>query len=268
MFVCIPMSDVLADVCVLDCLLMPSERDDVACIICAGPYVDPVACKEGHMFCRACVKQALLRSPTCPKCRASLKPDALLPVPFMVDEVAAVKVRCSNAAQHTNGARTCLWEGRAGDWEPHLAEDCVYTLVPCLNDGCRERIPRHTQRAHATTCAWRVEQCNDCRELFQSVHRDGHKKTCPAVTVACPREGCDGQFARGDTAAHEATCPMMPVRCEFAECGCPHGTVVELLRHEVRQHSQQAAEAHAKLAFDSWKAAEAALGRERRARQP
>jgi RING finger protein 113A len=47
------------------------EKIPFACIICEGPYKQPVVTRCGHYFCEACALKRYRKDPTCKNCGAA-----------------------------------------------------------------------------------------------------------------------------------------------------------------------------------------------------
>ena len=228
------MSGVLKDVRLpTDCLVDRDCAEHFECTICYELVVVPMQCKEGHLFCRACIERALQTKKNCPTCRRPLRNGDLcrnLVLEKIMDKMTA---RCVHAAQHTEG-EDCGWVGKVSEWQSHLDDECQYAEVPCPHDGCEVRVQRRVMVEHSTSCEQRVEACGlGCGEGVVFAHRVQHEEVCPLVPVVCPRPGCSVGFLRKDTGAHEQVCPEMPVECEYHASGCTPDT---LLRKDEAAH--------------------------------
>ena len=224
--------------------------DEFVCSICLEVFVEPMQCKEGHIFCKACIEKTLKKKKECPMDRSKLLKADLSRVRAVENLISRKRVRCPHASQHTDDEDGCAWVGKVSERQEHLDDECGHTLVPCPHDGCEVSVQRRVVSEHAASCEHCVEACERCGEEGVVSQRAQHEEECPMGTVVCPRAGCEASGVRKETAEHEAVCPMMQVECAFEVCGCTVGT---LLRKDVAAHERDAAVAHAALALQESK---------------
>ena len=224
--------------------------DEFVCSICLEIFVEPMQCKEGHIFCKACIEKTLAEKEECPMDRSKLLKADLSRVRAVENMISRKRVRCPHASQHTDDEDGCAWVGKVSERQEHLDDECGHTLVPCPHDGCEVSVQRRVVSEHAASCEQRVEACERCGEEGVVSQRAQHEEECPMGTVVCPRAGCEASGVRKETAEHEAVCPMMQVECAFEVCGCTVGT---LLRKDVAAHERDAAAVHAALALQESK---------------
>ena len=224
--------------------------DEFVCSICLEIFVEPMQCKEGHIFCKACIEKTLKKKEECPMDRSKLLKADLSRVRAVENLISRKRVRCPHASQHTDDEDGCAWVGKVSERQEHFDDECGHTLVPCPHDGCGVRVQRRVVSEHAASCEQRVEACERCGEEGAVSQRAQHEEECPMGTVVCPRAGCEASGVRKETAEHEAVCPMMQVECAFEVCGCTVGT---LLRKDVAAHERDAAAVHAALALQESK---------------
>ena len=220
--------------------------DEFVCSICLEIFVEPMQCKEGHVFCKACIEKTLKKKKECPMDRSKLLKADLSRVRAVENLISRKRVRCPHASQHTDDEDGCAWVGKVSERQEHLDDECGHTLVPCPHDGCEVSVQRRVVSEHAASCEHCVEACERCGEEGVVSQRAQHEEECPMGTVVCPRAGCEASGVRKETAEHEAVCPMMQVECAFEVCGCTVGT---LLRKDVAAHERDAAAVHAALAL-------------------
>ena len=224
--------------------------DEFVCSICLEVFVEPMQCKEGHIFCKACIEKTLKKKKECPMDRSKLLKADLSRVRAVENLISRKRVRCPHASQHTDDEDGCAWVGKVSERQEHLDDECGHTLVPCPHDGCEVSVQRRVVSEHAASCEHCVEACERCGEEGVVSQRAQHEEECPMGTVVCPRAGCEASGVRKETAEHEAVCPMMQVECAFEVCGCTVGT---LLRKDVAAHERDAAAVHAALALQESK---------------
>lgn len=83
-----------------------SVSETLKCPVCFDIFDDPVFCGGRpcqHVFCRACLEQALVASGQCPTCRADVEHEDLQPHQAIRNLLDEVVVRCE---------RSCGWTGR------------------------------------------------------------------------------------------------------------------------------------------------------------
>ena len=224
--------------------------DEFVCSICLEVFVEPMQCKEGHVFCKACIEKTLKKKEECPMDRSKLLKADLSRVRAVENLISRKRVRCPHASQHTDDEDGCAWVGKVSERQEHLDDECGHTLVPCPHDGCEVSVQRRVVSEHAASCEQRVEACERCSAGVVVSQRAQHEEECPMKRVACPLDGCGALNRRKETAEHEAVCPMMQVECAFEVCGCTVGT---LLRKDVAAHERDALAVHAALALQESK---------------
>ena len=234
----------------MQCESNEEHLGDLTCSICLEVFVEPMQCKQGHVFCKACIEKTLEEKEECPMDRSKLLKADLSRALVVENLIGRTRVRCPHASQHTDGAEHCDWLGPVSERQEHFDDECGHTLVPCPHDGCGVRVQRRVVSEHAASCEQRVEACERCGEEGVVSQRAQHEEECPMGTVVCPRAGCEASGVRKETAEHEAVCPMMQVECAFEVCGCTVGT---LLRKDVAAHERDAAAVHAALALQESK---------------
>ena len=201
-------------------------------------------CKDGHVFCKACIKKVLQKKKECPMDCRRLQVAGLSRALVVENMMDKMRVLCPHAAQHTEG-EDCGWVGKVSERQSHLDDECQYAEVPCPHDGCEVRVQRRVMIEHAVSCEQRVEECRRCGEGRVFARHAQHRLRCPMVPVVC-KPGCEKSFLRQDIKAHEQVCPEVPVECVFKRCGCSVGA---LLRKDVAAHERDAAVTHAALAL-------------------
>eukprot|EP00754_Rhynchopus_humris_P033073 Rhum_TRINITY_DN15443_c3_g3::Rhum_TRINITY_DN15443_c3_g3_i4::g.157252::m.157252 len=246
----------------MQCQSDEAHLGDLTCSICLEIFVAPMQCKQGHVFCKACIERTLKKKKQCPMDRSRLQVADLSRALLVENMISRKRVRCPHASQHTDDEDGCGWVGKVSERQKHLADECEHTLVPCPHASCEVRVQRRVVSEHVVSCEQRVEECALCGEYGAVSQRAQHEEECPMGAVVCPRAGCDASGVRKDAAEHEAVCPMVQLRCVFEVCGCTVGT---LLRKDVAGHERDAAAVHAALALAAYRKAGEPVQRSERA---
>jgi len=99
--------------------------------------------------------------------------------------------------------------------------DCPHRPVVCYNDGCNENVKSKDLELHMESCARRVVQCHDCKDMFLLVDESSHDKSCPEKELGCPYT-CNVKVRRKEQVEHLTVCTNMEVTCAHAQYGCPY----------------------------------------------
>eukprot|EP01112_Ceratiomyxa_fruticulosa_P022670 TRINITY_DN838_c0_g1_i4.p1 TRINITY_DN838_c0_g1~~TRINITY_DN838_c0_g1_i4.p1 ORF type:complete len:552 (+),score=88.26 TRINITY_DN838_c0_g1_i4:182-1837(+) len=79
----------------LDLLIVDQETaKELQCGICLQLLSKPRQCKNGHLFCEACIRQSLDRNQECPSCRLPLKLEELARSLFVEKHIRNLKIWC------------------------------------------------------------------------------------------------------------------------------------------------------------------------------
>ena len=57
----------------MQCESNEEHLGDLTCSICLEIFVEPMQCKEGHIFCKACIEKTLAEKEECPMDRSKLQ---------------------------------------------------------------------------------------------------------------------------------------------------------------------------------------------------
>uniref|UniRef100_A0A7S1LEX4 RING-type domain-containing protein n=1 Tax=Alexandrium catenella TaxID=2925 RepID=A0A7S1LEX4_ALECA len=110
-----------------DYLVNPgSVSSALRCGICHEVYEDPVFCDGGHcqhVFCRACLEQALKLKASCPTCKAAVEPSQVQPHMMGRSLLDELLVHCRGG---------CNWTGRLDAHLTHLLACPVQRLTEQL----------------------------------------------------------------------------------------------------------------------------------------
>lgn len=217
--------------------------DALYCAICKNPFYRPVttiAC--GHTFCFSCLdtylttKQARDEAP-CPMCRSTLRftPSAHAPLAEQVsnpcnriidDLLGQAVVKCPNKGG------LCGWEGFRSLAEKHVRDECDYTLVPCAEIDCLQKMSRGSAYL-LKGCLHRKEQCAYCHLSIDMSRLYEHlEDVCLAHKAPC--EACGKRVERRQLSIHTEACWETVTNCEFASDGCS----VVSTRRQIGHHTQ------------------------------
>ena len=128
---------------VLECAhFVDAVDDDFVCPVCLEVFVEPMQCKEGHVFCKVCIEKTLQMKEECPMDRSKLQMADLGRVRALENMISRKRVRCPHASQHTDDADGCAWEGKVSERQKHLGDECEHTMAPCSHDRREVRVRR------------------------------------------------------------------------------------------------------------------------------
>ena len=74
--------------------LLVNETSGFDCPLCFHVFIDPVQCKDGHIFCRGCLLLALNRKPECPMCKTNLTPTTIGANLYVKNAIQESEVYC------------------------------------------------------------------------------------------------------------------------------------------------------------------------------
>lgn len=191
-------------------LLESDDTDHFTCSICMqllDTPSSPSGCKEGHVFCAACLRDALKATPRCPTCRADSSPDALTRSRPLETVINGLRLRCAHGAAPPSAepdakrqkkdevveiqkgavvaASSCSWRGKVADYQAHLAE-CLFEPHSCKH--CGAMVCKRDDARHAVVC-----------------------------TVTCPFFGCGHRCPRAEMAQHHVDAADAHARASTAE---------------------------------------------------
>ncbi|CAG8461004.1 1485_t:CDS:2 [Funneliformis caledonium] len=178
-----------------------SINPDLFCSICHDVF-DIVKrtkrCK--HLFCYACITQALVQNKSCPICRTHCVENEFhsdINVQNVLDQLIV----------YCNFSPECNWKGTRHDLKSHLQIECQ--LIPV---HCNEH-----------------ENHQDCKEVLKRQDIEKHRRECPHKTIGCPL-GCKQKFYElEDLELHMSEeCINRPVTCPLCN--------KSLLHYELKEH--------------------------------
>jgi len=230
---CIPSSLFLYQ----DCL------EELMCLIGHNVLNHPVSCpKCKAQYCIGCLHTWFKNHSTCPQCRASFYCKSA----FEEDKktwkiICSYKVKCSNLQ--------CEWQGKYGDLQYHLSNDCGFSEVPCPKN-CKASILRKDIKSHLEICKFFNLKCQHCHKTFKRFKIENHiAKDCPAVLVDCPNN-CAAKVQRGLIIKHlDEACPETIKKCEYSISGCKF----EGNKKNIEAHCKAEIEEHLKMTNNTLK---------------
>ena len=191
-------------------LLESDDTDHFTCSICMqllDTPSSPSGCKEGHVFCAACLRDALKATPRCPTCRADSSPESLTRSRPLETVINGLRLRCAHGAAPPSAepdakrqkkdevveiqkgavvaASSCSWRGKVADYQAHLAE-CLFEPHSCKH--CGAMVCKRDDARHAVVC-----------------------------TVTCPFFGCGHRCPRAEMAQHHVDAADAHARASTAE---------------------------------------------------
>ncbi|EPE25768.1 RING/U-box [Glarea lozoyensis ATCC 20868] len=187
--------------------------ENLVCPICRCPFVDPVLTDCDHVFCRACIDDALSHGELCPVDRLPLSQATIARAPKMVfNQLDALKAKCPCCGNIF--ARAIL--------ENHLEKYCLEAMVRCpgslSEQGCTQVVKR---RLSTQQCLHYPAQCPDCYETLEQIEMESHRQTlCRDRTKLC--DYCEVEILRCEEIEHKAECPDVLQICKWAQYGCQH----------------------------------------------
>ena len=104
----------------MQCESDEAHLGDLTCSICLEIFVEPMQCKQGHVFCKACIEKTLEEKEECPMDRSKLLKADLSRALVVENLIGRTRVRCPHASQHTDGAEHCDWLGPVSERRTHV----------------------------------------------------------------------------------------------------------------------------------------------------
>jgi hypothetical protein len=262
-------------------LCVEDVDEEYLCAICSDVLVKPHQCKDGHVFCLACINQWLQTKKNCPICRISLKSNDLGNCRVIENVVGKTIVRCRNSSMavvekpatrrakrlKTNNSACCEWTGAMSALDYHVENDCMFSMIGCPNadKGCLKQMERQLVAEHLESCLYECVTCEYCAETGICKARMGqHLAVCNMVIVSCINK-CGLTHLRQEKDAHEAVCPQAIVTCPFVSHGCD--VAGGLRRCDYNTHQVEAAVKHSELVATGLDAVKHSIARSEAAHQ-
>jgi hypothetical protein len=172
-------------------------NDEYDCVICMQVADEPVRCSGlcAGIFCGGCMQQALRGKKTCPSCkkaRITALKDVVLRNQIMKHQVCCINKGNADDATKTSNNRKrkassdekCTWTGKYDELSTHMKQ-CDFELVPCSNEGCKEKIERREIEQHLQACIHRTTSCKHCNVAIKVALMNDHVNQCPKMKVTC-----------------------------------------------------------------------------------
>ncbi|GME51149.1 TNF receptor-associated factor 2 [Neofusicoccum parvum] len=216
-------------------------NDNLLCLICQEPFVNPKRLLCDHTYCEECLNTHIRYAITpysqpgaaaqCPTCRRELHIGAeplgvQRMITNMLDELA---VKCPNTKEG------CGWQGQRCEAQDHvdfvcdyrkvecplrtcsqpvMAKDvhkgCLHNLVDC--EACGESVMEINLDAHLlNSCIFRMTNCSDCgAEVVRRTMNSHRQEACPKAIIDCPAQefGCDHNCQREEMDEHKRGCTI------------------------------------------------------------
>jgi hypothetical protein len=187
---------------------------DFVCSICNEVLNDPFQCKNGHVNCKECWNDLILKTgPECSFCRTNVRGfDDLSKCLIVNKQVAALLVKC-DCLDNINACHSgCEWTGTLAERE---SRECEFLFAKCPHEGCKHHVRIESLNFHKSQCPKRPKKCHDCNMYFPSeeFREGGHSEVCvsPNHWLGC---NCGVMIRSAEIAFHKANeCPMTTIQC-------------------------------------------------------
>lgn len=224
--------------------------DELLCSICHDvALVEPKQCKNGHVFCKACITKWLEARSVCPIDRSALRADDLsdcLVVKAMISRLLVKCVNCGaiavdgNAPDKRRVVNGCEWVGEYDKLETHCKE-CGFSAVTCAH-GCGERLVRRDKAQHEAKCQFATLNCPQCAQDVKLRDMPQHVRVlCAKRIVGCTAgASCmwTGPFC--NLKSHLDTCGAVQVACVVCEERMPRAQLQAHVAGDTARHLMQA----------------------------
>eukprot|EP00656_Telonema_subtile_P003154 TRINITY_DN11443_c0_g1_i3.p1 TRINITY_DN11443_c0_g1~~TRINITY_DN11443_c0_g1_i3.p1 ORF type:complete len:575 (+),score=113.21 TRINITY_DN11443_c0_g1_i3:119-1843(+) len=191
--------------------------EELLCPVCGMVPIcedEPLQLPCQHLFCRACIEQALARKGECPLDRIPCAVEDLQTSRPISNVIARLKITCDYCEEG------CPERLEVVSLAAHV-EQCSYAPTQC--EHCGESVARRGLASHEDQCEKRPITCGlyPCEHVVAvdqlELHRDSDE--CAGKKVSCP-DGCGEVVARGLLSTHHEVCPRASIPCRNAGFGC------------------------------------------------
>ncbi|KAF8391971.1 hypothetical protein HHK36_022311 [Tetracentron sinense] len=116
----------------------PPKEPTFSCPVCMGPLAEEMSTKCGHIFCKNCIKAAIVAQSKCPTCRRKLTMKDTIRVEFLRDLVS----------WSSNSMWSCFRLPKEREEERHFLENGALLLEELIKSfGCRSNpIPSFSKK--------------------------------------------------------------------------------------------------------------------------
>jgi hypothetical protein len=203
----------------------------VMCGICNSLLSNPVLCDNcDNCFCVDCIENYVKEhNGACQSCDVFAKREVKQNA-AVIKMLVQLQILCS-----FEGCGAKVPYPELGSHEAA----CVYRLMPCPNQGCKERFSAENQMAHAKACEYAPVLCPHCKqEGIPKKVLPNHIRDCPQAPLVC--EACKKSVSANLLQQHLQDCPEVEVQCQKCETRLPRRAVaahdcISILREELKQ---------------------------------
>ncbi len=130
-----------------------------------------VAGKCGHLFCKACLQQALSNQHNeCPKCEMDLSTsDTKDPTEELVRQLGELSLHCKH---QKSGCDAVVSYNELAE---HMEKACPCRLLPCKHKGCKLTTPCNELDSHMEKCDHRLVECKVCKACLPRKDMPAHQ---------------------------------------------------------------------------------------------
>lgn len=191
-------------------------NSDYICSICLEVLNDPYQCKNGHLNCKDCWNDLILKSSSlagCTLCRTTVFNMSDLSKCLIVNkQIALLHVKCECQWNINASKSGCVWTGTIAERDERV---CEFLFTECVHNGCFQKVKIESLKYHVANCPKRPKRCVDCNMVFptEDFKEGRHTEVCvsPTRLVSC----ICGVFIKDlDLAVHKSVeCPMTLIQC-------------------------------------------------------
>jgi hypothetical protein len=188
---------------------------DYICTVCLDVLNDPYQCRNGHLNCKECWNDLILKSGSrsCTLCRATVMNMSDLSKCLLVNkQIAALHVKCDCLDNVNVNHAGCQWTGTLSERE---VRQCEYLFAQCTHDGCQQKVKIESLKFHIVHCPKRPKKCVNCHMYFpaEDFIKRTHDDECVSPTPLVPCI-CGVLIKDLDLVDHMTdVCPMTMIQC-------------------------------------------------------
>ena len=117
----------------------------------------------------------------------------------------------------------CNWKGLFSQLMTHLAEQCEFQSIKCINKECPSIILKKDLDSHLEHCIYVIKsQYTICKYCGQDIRKDyikEHLEECLDVFVNCENNS-GKKIKKKDIITHKKLCPEANKKCKYWKFGC------------------------------------------------